>query len=531
MQIDSGDKNSDFEAAQKEFTRLLQEKMQKEGIEGLFPKPEHSGTQDDTKSTKPDKKTMEAFNYKPKDVKAYLDRFVIRQDEAKKVLSIAICDHYNHVSSCMGQDTCKDYAKQNVLLIGPTGVGKTYLVRCIANLIGVPFVKADATKFSETGYVGGDVEDLVRELVHRAEGDITLAQYGIIYLDEIDKIAAPSSLATRDVSGQGVQRGLLKLLEETEVPLRSPTDLSGQLQSMMEYQSKGKVKKPTINTRHILFIMSGAFEDVAPIITKRLHQHHIGFVPQSRQKHSLASIQSNAITGDFIKYGFDPEFISRLPVRVVLDALQEDDLFKILTQSEGSIIKQYVKDFKAYGIKTYFNTDALRQIAKEAIHEKTGARGLVTVCERILRESKYELPSSDIRKLVISPDMVADPKYVIKKIISDPEYGEREFVHEQLRRFATRFQRKYLIEFVFDADAVVYLREKAKKTDISVLELCKQTFRNYEYGLELISKNTGKKCFVIDVKTLENPDTTLDQWVKESYLTKSENQDLNSTDA
>src|SRR5687767_5637182 len=242
-----------------EFQKQLSEFMRQHfsNMPGVAPKP----TTSDSDSTGPDRKTDDdsfAFDKKPRDVKAYLDRFVIRQDEAKKVLSVAICDHYHHVRLAMEGKEQPNYTKQNIILVGPTGVGKTYLIRSIADLIGVPFVKGDATKFSETGYVGGDVEDLVRELVRRADGDVKRAEYGIIYIDEIDKIATASNASGRDVSGRGVQTNLLKLMEETDVPARSQQDLAGQVQAMLESQMRGRKSSNTINTKHILFIVSGA---------------------------------------------------------------------------------------------------------------------------------------------------------------------------------------------------------------------------------------------------------------------------------
>src|SRR5882762_10297795 len=209
-----------------EFQRQLQEFMRQHFPGGQvthIPQPEPVETPKDP-AEKEANPTGFKFDYKPRDVKDYLDRFVIKQDEAKKVLSVALCDHYHHVRLAMDGKDQLNYAKQNIILIGPTGVGKTYLIRSAADLIGVPFVKADATKFSETGYVGGDVEDMVRDLVRASTGDVTRAQYGIIYIDEIDKIAAANNVSGRDVSGRGVQTNLLKLMEETEVPARSPND-------------------------------------------------------------------------------------------------------------------------------------------------------------------------------------------------------------------------------------------------------------------------------------------------------------------
>jgi endopeptidase Clp ATP-binding regulatory subunit ClpX len=237
--------------------------------------PQDSGPPKDAAAeAKPD---LFKFNYKPRQVKEHLDRFVIKQDEAKKVLSVALCDHYHHVRLALEGRESANYAKQNIILVGPTGVGKTYLIRSAADLIGVPFAKADATKFSETGYVGGDVEDMVRDLMRLADNDVTRAQYGIIYIDEIDKIAAANNSTGRDVSGRGVQTNLLKLMEETEVPARSPNDIAGQIQAMMDISQRGKKGPSTINTKHILFIVSGAFGGLEKIVSKRLRETSIGF--------------------------------------------------------------------------------------------------------------------------------------------------------------------------------------------------------------------------------------------------------------
>src|SRR5437763_5878577 len=288
-----------------------------------FAEPEPAAAEEeDEKPDNADQKEFE-FNLLPRDIKAHLDRFVIKQDEAKKVLAIAVCDHYNHANHLrrLEKENAKrgqeiEYIKQNVILVGPTGVGKTYLIKHIADLIQVPFVKADATKFSETGYAGGGVEDLVREFVHKAERDLNLAQFGIIYIDEIDKIAGAGNLIGRDVSGRGVQTTLLKLMEETEVPVRSMNDLQAQLQAAFEFQRRGKAKRETINTRHILFVVSGAFEKLKEVVARRVRQGQIGFRAEPVQVMDNELFQQ-VTTKDFIEYGFEPEFIGRLPVRVV----------------------------------------------------------------------------------------------------------------------------------------------------------------------------------------------------------------------
>jgi endopeptidase Clp ATP-binding regulatory subunit ClpX len=375
---------------------------------------------DEPPEERPNHDHVFVFDKLPRDIKTHLDRFVIQQDEAKKVLAIAVCDHYNHIKhlrTLAAEDAERartlEYVKQNVILIGPTGVGKTYLVKHIADLIGVPFVKADATKFSETGYVGGDVEDLVRDLVHKADGDVELAQYGIIYIDEIDKIAAPAQMVGRDVSGRGVQTTLLKLMEETDVPVRSQNDIQAQLQAALEFQRTGQRSQPdTVNTRNILFIVSGAFEKLPELIAHRLEAP-----PPGGDGRAAAELIRQATTRDFIAYGFEPEFIGRLPVRVVCEQLRVDDFYEIMERSEGSILRQYERAFRAYGIEVTFVESALREIARQAAEEKTGARGLLTVCERILRNFKYELPGTSVKRFTVDALLIAEPQRVLQQLL------------------------------------------------------------------------------------------------------------------
>jgi endopeptidase Clp ATP-binding regulatory subunit ClpX len=361
---------------------------------------------------------IQEFNLKPREARDYLDRFVIKQDEAKKVLSVAICDHYNHVRRCLNDPSRReqDYAKQNIILLGPTGVGKTYLIRCIAKLIGVPFAKADATKFSETGYVGSDVEDMVRDLVRIANGNTDLAQYGIIYIDEIDKIASQTMMG-RDVSGRGVQVNLLKLMEETEVNLHSQTDLIGQMQAMLEMQRGRKPLKRTMSTRHILFIVSGAFDKLGEQIRQRVRASRIGFQAESGEAPD-SDFLKQVQTEDFIKFGFEPEFIGRLPIRVVCDLLSPADLEQILLSSEGSILRQYKDDFVGYdGIEMAVTREAITEIARQAHHENTGARGLMTVMERVLRNFKFELPSTSIKAFEVNTATIETPRQALDALL------------------------------------------------------------------------------------------------------------------
>jgi len=354
-----------------------------------------------------------SFHLKPADIARHLDRFVIGQREAKKVLSVALCDHFQHVRLTLEGREAPHYQKQNVLLLGPTGVGKTHLIRTAAELIGVPFVKGDATKFSETGYVGGDVDDLVRDLVRRAGGQVRQAEHGIIYLDEVDKLATREPGAGRDVSGRGVQTNLLKLMEDGDVPVVSPNDMTGQLQAAMSsMRGAGGGQPDTINTRHILFIVSGAFSGLADLIRRRLARS-----ANRDARNSADALLARLTTPDLVAYGLEPEFVGRLPVRVACHSLDTDDLFNVLRRSESSLIHQYERAFAAYGIRCEFRDDGLRRLAELADAEATGARGLMTVCERVFRELKFALPSSRVRRFAVTARLVNNPKAELQRLL------------------------------------------------------------------------------------------------------------------
>src|SRR5947208_3798996 len=485
--------------------------------------PDMVETGKDEKSAPEDAEEVEV-KFLTRDIKADLDRFVIKQDEAKKVLSIAVCDHYNHVNHVrrLEKENAKganetEYAKQNVILVGPTGVGKTYLIKHIAELIRVPFVKADATKFSETGYVGGDVEDLVRELVQKADGDVNLAQFGIIYIDEIDKIASAANLIGRDVSGRGVQTTLLKLMEDTEVPVRSMNDLQAQLQAAFEFQNRGKAKRETINTRHILFVVSGAFEGLKQQVSRRISQGQIGFSAEPVKVMDNELFQF-VTTQDFVEYGFEPEFIGRLPVRVVCEDLGADDLYKIMKFSEGSLLRQYERAFRAYGIEISFDSEALRLIADAAAKEKTGARGLLTVFEKLFRDYKYHLAGSGLSQLRRTAELVRTPKRVLDGSIVAGHKIEAQTLEAGVRQFAAEFKNEHRVEVVFDETAVRRLVERAQAERMSMTDLCAHLFKDYQFGLNLIKKNTGRKEFVLNAEAVDAPDKFLSELVVQSYF-------------
>lgn len=495
------------------------------------PQPKDDAT-DDEPEPRPADRSIFDFDLTPREIKTHLDRYVIRQDEAKKVLSIAVCDHYNHAKFLRRLEKADpdkarqvEFAKQNVIVVGPTGVGKTYLVKHIAELIGVPFVKADATKFSETGYVGADVDDLVRELVRKAGGDVELAEYGIIYIDEIDKIATQGTLGGRDVSGRGVQTTLLKLMEETEVPLRAGNDIQSQMQAMFE-MSRGRMPtRETINTRHILFIVSGAFGGLEKIIQRRTRQGSIGFGGESRTTADERELYHQAATQDFIEFGFEAEFIGRLPVRVVCDQLEADDLFDILKHSEGSLIRQYEREFEAFGIRAAFHDDALRRIAALASTEKTGARGLLTVCERLFRDFKFELPGTAVTDLTVDGSLVDDPAGSLARIREAGLMLADTKVMGELSTFRRQFAEEHGVRLSFDAGGIAAIVEVARRSGGSALEVCRDRFRDYQFGLKLIQRNTGQDAFTLPAEAIADPDGYLSNLVVASYAGRGGRED------
>ncbi|HLV00535.1 MAG TPA: AAA family ATPase, partial [Acidobacteriota bacterium] len=401
---------------------------------------------------------------------------------------------------------------------GPTGVGKTYLIQNIARLIGVPFVKADATKFSETGYVGGDVEDLVRELVAQANGDVSLAESGIIYIDEIDKIAGVTNMSGRDVSGHGVQRNLLKLMEETEVPLRSPTDIASQMQAFMEFQTKGKIEKKTINTRHILFIVSGAFNGLTEIIKRRIGSKQIGFTEGKTSAREEEYLLDRVKSVDLIEYGFEAEFVGRLPVFVYCQPLSTEDLFNILKFSEGSLLRQYKRDFRAYGIDVYFTDDGMWAISEKASQEQTGARGLMSVCEKLFREYKYRLPDSEVKEFIVDAETVENPLGRLEELLAKPDLYSGQVSGWRLKRFEEEMMNRYGLRVEFLPEAVEEITRRAQEAGTDTVTYCHQLFSEYEHALNLLSSHgTDGHVFSIDRSVIEDPGKALEEWIRRSY--------------
>lgn len=388
------------------------------------------------------------FDLKPEELISYLDQYIIKQDSAKAILATKICTHFNRIKRAIeSEDSVASMVgriKNNVLMIGPTGVGKTYIIKLIANKLGVPFVKGDATKFSETGYVGGDVEDLVRDLVREADDDIELAQFGIIYIDEIDKIASSRNLIGADVSRTGVQRALLKPMEETDVDLKVPHDPISMIQEIERFRKTGKRDKRSVNTGNILFIMSGAFTDLVPIIQKRLSKQGIGFGARIRQADQDIDILKNIRSEDLTQFGFESEFVGRLPVRAVFEHLTEEDLYQILKNPNNPIILGKKLDFAAYGIDVKFEDQLLGELAKRAYAENTGARGLVSAVESALLDFERRLPSTGIRKFPATSAFIENPAESLKSLTDVSLTQETNTIFDRLTNQEIEIIKAYL---------------------------------------------------------------------------------------
>ena len=539
--------------------------------------PQEVPTEKDEKSTKKEKKIH--FNLKPEDLISYLDQYIVQQDDAKTILATKICTHFNRIKrSETSSVDIKDMVgniKNNILMFGPTGVGKTYIIKLIAKKIRVPFVKGDATKFSETGYVGGDVEDLVRDLVREADGDIELAQYGIVYIDEIDKIASNRNIVGVDVSRSGVQRALLKPMEETEVDLKVPHDPISMIQEIERFRKTGKREKRTVNTNNILFIMSGAFGDLAQIVKKRIADQEIGF--GANLKHSREDIDflKHVKAEDLIEFGFESEFVGRLPVRAIFEKLKEEDLFEILTNPSNSIILGKKLDFAAYGIDIKFEEKALSILAKNAFYENTGARGLVSAVEKALLLFEKKLPSSDIKKFPVTVSVIEDPERSLETLLAlsnrdkinetfeklSIEEGEfiKEYLnsnkknltekysltltpsrievvaayyskhimdiervikkiksyYDEIKKIELLFYKNHDINIVMEEDAIDLIIEQFENSDITIEDFYEKLSHDFELGLKLIQEKSGRNRFFITKKALLDPEAFISNLIRD----------------